>query len=143
MKKSGRIYALINPLELRIFYIGSTQHSLEERLKNHISKAKSTTNQNEQLSFEINQILDKGSKPSIIELELFEFGKYHCFDLNDREADWIKSFKSQGFQLANSYSKKRPIKKGITGKMMKSYLPVKAETGLSEDEILVTENANA
>ena len=116
MNKSGYIYALVNPIELRIFYIGSTTQTIYDRLDNHLVSAKSNPLCNPNLKLEINNLKNQGFLPRIIELEKFEFGKYNCFDLNDREADWIKSFTNQGIKLANSNSTKKLIKNGYTGK---------------------------
>jgi len=64
------IYALIDPVICKVFYIGSTCNLLSLRLSQHIRKAKSGECHNAVKSKIIRHLLSIGHKPLICELEV-------------------------------------------------------------------------
>lgn len=76
------IYALVDPLTLKIRYIGRTKCSLKKRLAEHISKAKSLRDKTHKENW-INSLLKINSKPYIRLLTVVEGWDYsHEFEIN-------------------------------------------------------------
>lgn len=86
MRKTGYIYALVNPLDSAIFYVGSTQETLHRRLQNHINDAKVKSRP---VSEKIRNIIESGAKPMIVLLETYKGKSVGFQNLNDREVFWI------------------------------------------------------
>lgn len=90
-----------NSNEIR--YIGKTTQKLSRRLDQHISsakRAKQGKGSNNHNTNWINKLLEKGYKPVIEEIDLFE-----CEDTSKEwvifEKYWISQFKTWGFNLTN------------------------------------------
>jgi hypothetical protein len=70
MKTEYRIYALIDPRDNAIRYVGSTRHRLSYRLGCHIHKSRLIPET--PLAVWINQLISKGLNPQIVKLALSE-----------------------------------------------------------------------
>lgn len=89
-----KIYALINPINDSVFYVGATFSELYVRLSGHLS-SKGANNKKEII---INQIKFLGKRPEMLlleEVQHTEAGFYEQF--------YMDLFKSFGFKLTNKY----------------------------------------
>lgn len=91
------IYALINPINSKVFYIGATTQ-LEKRLKAHISDARLNRG-NPQKNFIINEIIINGFMPLIEELEICHGYLAPMY----AERFWIHLYTVQKHPLTNLY----------------------------------------
>lgn len=89
------IYALVNPINKEIFYIGATAN-LDSRFSTHISfsKVKDTPK-----DIYIRQILSKGLRPELLVLDTCE--PFHAWFW---EEHYINLYRSWGFSLIQSSS---------------------------------------
>lgn len=87
------IYALINPLNKNVFYVGATKNP-RIRLRQHIieSRTINTPKCNQILS-----ILDEGCRPL-----LFVLTACAALDVSETEEYYINYFKSMGFALSQN-----------------------------------------
>ena len=88
------IYALINPINKDIEYVGKTKN-IKQRYRNHCNK-----DPNKETSLKrnfINPLLEKGLKPELIILDEVEPIRWHFW-----ERYWISQCNSWGFKLLNS-----------------------------------------
>jgi hypothetical protein len=88
------IYALVDPRNEELFYIGKTRNELRKRLDLHNTKARKgdkTPN-----ASRILEILNSGNKPKIILLEETTMEKF-----GERERSLIAEYKALGYNLAN------------------------------------------
>lgn len=97
MEKQVKIYALIDPITLKVRYIGRTTSSLKKRLSEHISKAKHCNNYTHKENW-IRSLLKINSKPYIRCLTTIngwqESYKFEC--------ELIRKYKDR---LVNDYDK--------------------------------------
>lgn len=102
----GFIYALRNPIDNRIFYVGKTIVSLNSRLKGHISEKKETSKNSI-----IKEILSNNQEVIIEELEFISEVDFKQTEqkLKDREVFWIKEF-SETEPITNIQHKKEEAK---------------------------------
>ena len=90
----AKIYALIDPTDNTIRYVGKTKNELYKRLRSHIrSSIKNTRTKKE---YWINKLLESGIKPLIQLIEECDINKWE-----DREIYWI-NFYSKIYNLTNS-----------------------------------------
>ena len=90
-----RIYALVDPTDSSVRYVGQTVKPLSHRLNGHIYKSKMV--QTHSASW-IKSLTDIGLKPSIIELES---GIWNQETSDMKEVYWISLKKSEGCRLTN------------------------------------------
>lgn len=64
------IYALIDPINSKVFYVGATERPLKDRLRSHISATKDTMKGNIRKNLYISKLLAAGVKPLIQEIEV-------------------------------------------------------------------------
>lgn len=113
-----QIYALYNPENRRVFYIGATQKGLTKRLKEHTNHAKGdrllTKNKKNLLLLDLH---DRGIKPEIILLDIVSY-----MEVDFWEQFYMQYFKSLGFNLLNirhSYYRKAYWRKDIAKRLYK------------------------
>lgn len=83
------IYCLINPFDKSVFYVGRTYRKLKDRLRGHISESK----RKESLKNEIiNDILKRGSAPTMVLLEIVKPKTRFSSKPGGREKYWIRRF---------------------------------------------------
>ena len=93
-----KIYRLRNPIINEIFYVGQTMQDLQTRLSGHISE---TGANREKINY-IKDIIDKGEKPLIEEVETIHSRCYiEKESVSEREAYWIKHYRGIGCKLLN------------------------------------------
>lgn len=85
------VYAILDPRDAAIRYVGITVRPIRHRLSSHISQAK--TDIASPTSDFIRELLSCGRKPSVVEIENTD-DKY-------REDFWISHFKDSGCRLTN------------------------------------------
>lgn len=88
----GFIYALVDPRNSNVRYIGQTRQRLKERLRAHIKDKEVCHRTNW-----INSIIAIGAKPQIVLIE--EVDENELLDL--REIFWIEQYKLSGSNLVN------------------------------------------
>lgn len=93
--KNVFIYALVNPFDNRVFYVGCTE-TIITRYKGHISDK----NINSEKVKLIKLITDKGKNPKIIKLETVDLK-----DASFWEEFYINLFNSFGYKLTNKTNK--------------------------------------
>jgi Uri superfamily endonuclease len=92
-----KIYGLKNPLTDKVFYIGKTVKSLEQRLSAHLKD-----DGNEQKRKIIDEMLSQGIKPEIVQIETLNYTTIEEeIAALLREEFWIKEYKSKGALLCN------------------------------------------
>lgn len=84
------IYALVNPIDNRVFYIGCTKSKPEQRLNSHMREKAITYKK-----YIISEIKKINKIPLIIVLETVK--KEHRF----HEKKWIRFFRDNGNMLSN------------------------------------------
>lgn len=95
----GKIYALKDPINEQIRYIGQTRKSIEERAYIHWRDRNQLKNKNNHKARWLSKLqLDYNTKPIVILVEDF----INLSDLNQREKYWINYYKEQGFDLTNT-----------------------------------------
>jgi len=94
--KIAKVYALIDPRNSHIRYIGGTVRTLEGRLKEHISKARKEPHNNLYSSRWIRSLLKLNLHP-IIKLIWVCEGEFY----KDEEIFWIAFFRMNGCNLTN------------------------------------------
>ena len=88
------IYALLDPRNNEVRYIGKTVQSLKERLRSHLKAIKRETNHRTNW---LNNLVKCGVTPSIIELEVVSSEEWEV-----AEIFWISYLKFLGASLVNS-----------------------------------------
>jgi len=88
------IYALIDPTNNELFYIGKTRCELSKRLHLHVchSRKGNTTKTCQR----IRAILAQGSYPKIVTIALTNAREWHIV-----EDEYIKAYKNAGYNLTN------------------------------------------
>lgn len=91
--RTVKIYALIDPTDNQIRYVGKTIYNLSTRLSQHIRDKNNKT-----YKFKwINSLLNKNAKPKIVLIEeVFED------EWIEKERMYIRLFNSMGFKLTNT-----------------------------------------
>jgi len=89
-----KIYALIDPNNNSVRYIGKTELSLEKRLYLHLWDLKRCGNKHK-VNW-INKLKKENKKPEIVLIEEVDFDDWKFF-----EQYWIEQFKAWGFNLLN------------------------------------------
>lgn len=115
----GYIYALLDPRDQKIRYIGQTITTLNQRFRKHLCDCKSRNNH---VSCWLKSLLNVNLKPAILQIE-------ECDNLNldDKEIFYIDKYKQEGFDLTNcslggqtrrifSEETKRKISEALKGK---------------------------
>jgi len=66
------IYMLLNPTTLKPFYVGVTKHTLDHRLRQHLTDAKSTKSYNIKKAKNqyIKQLIENGNPPTIVLIQV-------------------------------------------------------------------------
>lgn len=108
MEKQVKIYALIDPITLKVRYIGRTTSSLKKRLSEHISKAKHFHNYTHKENW-IRSLLKINSKPYIRYLTIIE-GWEESYKF---ECKLIEKYKDR---LINHYDKGPGYMRNMTDK---------------------------
>lgn len=90
-----KIYALVDPRNNSIFYVGRTSQALEKRLEQHIDAVAGCSPKD----IRIGQILDWGNEPHIVLLQNDILCEKSAFT---REVFWIEMFHSVGSHLTNA-----------------------------------------
>ncbi len=97
------IYALRNPLDNSIFYVGRTASSLAKRLMMHLASPKNGNKRKEEI-FKI--LSDMKLKPTIEKLEEFKpICEAEYIGLHEKEGFWINHFKQLGEPITNREQK--------------------------------------
>jgi hypothetical protein len=97
--KVYKIYVLKDPFTDEIFYVGQTYQEIATRLSGHINEPETV---NPAKKERIRQILERGGKPKIEEIETIPGTCYaDKLFVNDREIFWVKVYKSRGVKLLN------------------------------------------
>lgn len=91
MNKEVKIYALINPLNNYVFYIGATTSNLNKRLNEHISERNSRNNKKNVL---IKELILNNMEPEILELDVVS-----VLDASFFEIFYQQLYTSYGFNL--------------------------------------------
>lgn len=95
---SYKIYVLKNPFNGDVFYVGQTMQTLAERLVGHLS---CTGNNRDKINY-IREILEKGEKPVIEDVESIHAKCYIDKVLvHERENYWINHYRGIGCKLLN------------------------------------------
>jgi hypothetical protein len=95
MKQTTTIYALIDPRDGRVRYVGKTGETLEKRLAKHLYAAKSATGGCYRISW-LKSVLNRGDAPGIVTL-------FECESNWQRwERFWIKWFREIEPKLTNA-----------------------------------------
>ncbi len=89
MRKPVSIYVLEDPSDYRVFYVGKTESKLGARLRCHICDARSGRHS---ASVEIMDIINRGSRPVIRQIELVPAGG----DWIQVEKKWIAYYRAIG-----------------------------------------------
>lgn len=94
------VYALINPIDNSIFYVGQTGKQMRTRLQLHRSEAKK---RKYEVSKIIYKILSKGLNPEYIILEKWKRtdNRIRVKNINLLEGFWIREMVRQGHKLTN------------------------------------------
>jgi hypothetical protein len=93
-----KIYALVNPNDTRVFYIGQTSMRLSRRLWEHVTHAPMRRSVKEKY---IADLLVSGVKPQILELAVLNNPSEQ--EVIQTEQAWIDFYRTQGCELTNSY----------------------------------------
>jgi hypothetical protein len=102
--KPGKVYTLTNPVGNEIFYVGSTNVQLNERLNIHVWNAR-----NKQQG-SVGRYMGKLTLKPIIE-EIESFDSISLEDLRTAELFWVRQLKALGFPLLNDC---RPINDNVS-----------------------------
>lgn len=94
-KRPVTIYALVDPLDLREFYVGKTEQRLSKRLRSHISDARRGNGSNCE---SIRRILARKRRPEIRMLQTVAVGE----DWIEAERSWISRFEGMGLNNRTS-----------------------------------------
>jgi hypothetical protein len=126
LNKPGVVYGLVDPVTLRVMYVGQTIRTVEERLADHLSKPSLLEDcpKNDWLK----GLLGKGLKPSVIILE-----KASNWELVDAENRWIEVFSHKTKRLTNRFPVKEANNKYSIPKTRIRKLPT---TMVSERRLL-------
>lgn len=125
MEKQVKIYALIDPITLKVRYIGRTTYSLKKRLSEHISKARNFNNYTHKENW-IRSLLKINSKPYIrqltivngwensysFECKLLEKYKYRLLNSNDKGLGHMRNM-TEKQKLKISKTLKKKYKEGL------------------------------
>lgn len=95
MMMTTHIYALRDPRDGRVFYVGKSFAPLR-RLRNHISQIKAARTYNIGFAKWLESLLSNGFKPMLHFLEVC-----HEFEWKQREKYWIAEYKRLGHPLLN------------------------------------------
>ncbi len=87
----GVVYALVDPRNGRVCYVGHTTQSLERRLSNHLSAAKRSPDR--PVCSWINELTEQGRNPQARALELVGSGS----NWESRERWWIAHYREIGW----------------------------------------------
>lgn len=111
--KTYQIYVLKDPSTLEVFYVGRTERALEVRLAGHLSESEEAPNQ--QKRNRIREILAKGARPLIEQIEIIH-GTIYADKIYaaHREANWIWHYKDAGNTLLNSFIPSKKVKSEYT-----------------------------
>ncbi len=90
------IYALIDPRDRRVRYVGRTVNRLRTRLREHVSCAMRGKGESQAKNEWILEVLSSGVRPGIVQLEEVLGDNY-----GEREKAWIARFKEAGADLLN------------------------------------------
>jgi len=93
IEKTVSIYALVDPRDGRVRYVGKTEKTIEHRLKQHLNNRKDKTHKQNWFD----SLFALGLKPSIV---LIEKVSKRNWERNERY--WIKYYNDRGFALTNS-----------------------------------------
>ena len=88
-----KIYALINPITDKVFYIGKTNRTLCRRLSEHLNFSKK---ENGYKNNTIKKILKEGKKPIIKLIEEVDLDNWA-----EREKFYINDYRDKGYNLCN------------------------------------------
>lgn len=125
MEKQVKIYVLIDPITLKVRYIGRTTCSLKKRLSEHISKARNFNNYTHKENW-IRSLLKINSKPYIrqltvvegwknsysLECKLIEKYKHRLLNANDKGVGHMRNMTEEQ-KLMISKTLKERYKKGL------------------------------
>lgn len=97
------IYALVNPFDGNVFYVGKTTEKIKTRFRAHLCDKGNKEKYNE-----IQHILSQNTKPSIKILEEKPHPEYKSIDMGKREKKWVLKMMKSGHRLTNKvYAKKQ------------------------------------
>ncbi len=93
MKQIKSVYALVDPRDSQVFYIGKTVHSPSSRAKSHMTDGKNS----DKVAW-IADLIQHGLTPSV---EILESGTYTDDELNELEIAWIAEAREEGWPIVN------------------------------------------
>ncbi|MFZ3286542.1 MAG: NUMOD3 domain-containing DNA-binding protein [Telluria sp.] len=90
------IYGLCDPSTGELRYVGKTSIGLQNRLKSHVTSARSAKGKTYSALW-VKSLIDRGCRPEIFEIEFVPAGG----DWQESERHWIAMFRYLGARLAN------------------------------------------
>lgn len=97
------IYALIDPRDGRVFYVGQTSQGIDVRLQQHVSESRRVNENSNRKTRLINELIVSGLTPNIALLETTT-----PQESVDREAFWVDELKRNGCELLNGQKPGHP-----------------------------------
>ena len=91
------IYGVVNCFTHQIFYVGETTQLLDIRLSEHVSKVRKGQGVNPEFQAEMEEILNAGGYPLIVELNYVAEDE----DEGEKEREMIAFYQIRGYHLAN------------------------------------------
>lgn len=94
------IYALINPVDNSIFYVGKTTYKIRYRVNCHIQESNKRKSKKDII---INDLKNAGSRPKFKILQRRKYPEYKKMNMNLIEGFWIRKMVMAGHELTNTF----------------------------------------
>lgn len=90
-----RVYALVDPRDGLVYYVGQTANHLYLRLQDHLRRRHGDRTRKAEW---LRELLDAGFDPQIVQLEEFTGSRTQAYG---RESSWIRTLRGSNHPLTN------------------------------------------